>query len=169
MRWQPNEEIRKSLHCKGYCEWYRERWHWVCHDQQAKHGAETFPLISWQDALSALKVFATERVTELKTIHDGDNAALAKIEACNSKISDMKCWRTSKLKAQKHFFELLCPFRPGKRYHTSSLPSPFTVVSITDQKKSYFTSFYRLRLLNPVTYYLSPVMGSVKRCHPQRK
>ena len=40
--------------------------------------AEAFPLISWQDALSALKVFATERVTELKTIYDGDNAALAK-------------------------------------------------------------------------------------------
>ena len=69
--------------------------------------AEAFPLISWQDALSALKVFATERVTELKTIRDGNNAALAKIEACNSKISDMKCWRTFKLKAQKHFFELL--------------------------------------------------------------
>ena len=131
--------------------------------------AEAFPLISWQDALSALKVFATEGVIELKTIHDGDNAALAKIGASNSKISDMKCWRTSKLKAQKHFFELLCPFRLGKCYHTSSLPSPFTVVSITDQKKSYFISFYRLLLLNPVTYYLSPVMGSVKRCHPQRK
>ena len=56
----------------------------------------------------------------------------------------MKCWRTFKLKAQKHFFELflvLCPFRPGKGYHTSSLPSPFTVVSITDQKRAYFIFF----------------------------
>ena len=131
--------------------------------------AEAFPLISWQDALSALKVLATERITELKTLNDGDNMALAKIEACNSKISDMKCWRIFNLKAQKHFFEFLCPFRLGKRYHTSSLPSPFTVVSITDQKKCYLISFYRLLLLNPVTYYLSLVMGSVKQCNPQRK
>ena len=42
--------------------------------------AEAFPLISWQDALSALKVFATEGVIELKTIHDSDNATLAKID-----------------------------------------------------------------------------------------
>ena len=52
--------------------------------------AEAFPLISWQDACSALKVFATERVTELKTSHKGDNEALAKIETCNSRISEMK-------------------------------------------------------------------------------
>ena len=38
--------------------------------------AEAFPLISWQDALSALKVFATERVTELKSVHARDNEAL---------------------------------------------------------------------------------------------
>ena len=96
--------------------------------------AEVFPLISRQNALSALKAFATERVTELRINHEGDDTALAKIEACNSKISKMKCWRIFNLKAQKHFFEFLCPFRPGKRYHTSSLSSPFTVISITDLK-----------------------------------
>ena len=52
--------------------------------------AEAFPLISWQDALSALKVFATERVTELKTSDEGDNEAWAKIETYNSRISEMK-------------------------------------------------------------------------------
>ena len=31
--------------------------------------AEAFPLISWQDSLSALKVFATEKVTEVKINH----------------------------------------------------------------------------------------------------
>ena len=96
--------------------------------------AEAFPLISWQDACSALKVFATERVTELKTSHEGDNEALAKTEACNSRISEMKYWRIFNLRAHKYFFEFLCPFRPGKRYHTSSLSSPFTVVSITELK-----------------------------------
>ena len=96
--------------------------------------AEAFPLITWQDALEALKVYATERVTELKTVHAGDNEALAKIETCNSRINDMKCWRIFNLRAHKHFFEFLCPFRPGKRYHTSSLSSPFTVVSITELK-----------------------------------
>ena len=48
--------------------------------------AEAFPLITWQDALEALKVYATERVTELKTAHAGDNDALAKIEACSLRI-----------------------------------------------------------------------------------
>ena len=96
--------------------------------------AEAFPLILWQDALSPLNVFATERVTELSINHESDDTALAKIEAYNSKISEMKYWRIFNMKAQKHFFEFLCPFRPGKRYHTSSLSSPFTVISITDLK-----------------------------------
>ena len=96
--------------------------------------AEAFPLITWQDALEALKVYATERVTELKTVHAGDNDALAKIEACNLRINDMKCWRIFNSRAHKHFFEFVCPFRPGMRYHTSSLSSPFTCISITEIK-----------------------------------
>ena len=96
--------------------------------------AEAFQLISWQDACSALKVFATERVTELKTSHEGDNEALAKIETCNSRIGEMKCSRIFNMRAHKHLFEFLCPFRPGKRYHTSSLSSAFTCISITEFK-----------------------------------
>ena len=43
--------------------------------------ADAFPLISWKDALSPLNVFATERVTELRINHEGNDGALAKIEA----------------------------------------------------------------------------------------
>ena len=93
-----------------------------------------------QDALAAFKVFDTERASELKINHEGD-------EACNSRISEMRFWRNYNLKSQKQFFEFLCPFRPGKQYHTSSTSSPFTVMIITDLKQSYFISFYRLLLL----------------------
>ena len=55
--------------------------------------AEAFPLVSWQDAASALKIFAAERVNELRINHEGDDPALAKMEACNSRISYMKLWR----------------------------------------------------------------------------
>ena len=53
--------------------------------------ADAFPLISWQDALEALKVFPTVRVTELRINHERDEVALVEGEACNSRISDMKC------------------------------------------------------------------------------
>ena len=96
--------------------------------------AEAFPLISWKDAATALKRFAEERVGELKVQHEGDDSSIAKIEACNARISEMKVWRLYQPKVQKHFFEFLCPFRPGKRYHTSSLTSPFTRILITDLK-----------------------------------
>ena len=96
--------------------------------------ADAFPLILWQDAPAALKVFATERVSELKINDEGDETAVAKIKACNSRISEMRCWINYNLKSQKHFFELLCPFRPGKPYLTSSTSSPFTVITITDLK-----------------------------------
>ena len=96
--------------------------------------AEAFPLVSWKDAAAALKVFATARVDELKIEHEGDDPAIAKIDVCNSRISEMKVWRMYQPKVQKHFFEFLCPFRPGKRYHTSSLSSPFTRIIISDIK-----------------------------------
>ena len=96
--------------------------------------AEAFPLVSWTDAAAALKRFATERVSELKIQHEGDNSLLARIETCNARISEMKVWRMYQPKIKKHFFEFLCPFRPGKRYHTSSLTSPFTRIIITDLK-----------------------------------
>ena len=60
-----------------------------------------------KDASAALKVFATERVNELKIHHEGDDPALARIEVCNSRISDMKVWRMYQPKVQKHFFEFL--------------------------------------------------------------
>ena len=96
--------------------------------------AEAFPLVSWKDAAAALKVFATERVSELKIEHEGDDSILAKIETCNTRISEMKVWRMYQPKIKRHFFEFLCPFRPGKRYHTSSLTSPFTRILISDLK-----------------------------------
>ena len=96
--------------------------------------AEAFPLVSWKDAAAALKVFTTERVNELKIEHDGDDSILAEIETCNTRISEMKVWRMYQPKIQKHFFEFLCPFRPGKCYHTSSLTSPFTRILISDLK-----------------------------------
>ena len=85
-------------------------------------------------AMVALKAYAGERVAELKATHEGDNEAIAKIDACNERINGMRCWRLYNMKAQKHFFEFLCPFRPGKRYHTSDTSSPFTVVTLTDLK-----------------------------------
>ena len=44
---------------------------------------EAFPLVTWQNALKALKAYASERVTELKLSHEGDNEAMARIDACN--------------------------------------------------------------------------------------
>ena len=96
--------------------------------------AEAFPLVTWKDAATALKRFAEERVGELKVEHEGDDSSLAKIEACNARISEMIVWRLYQPKVQKHFFEFLCPFRPCKRYHTSSLTSPFTRIIISDIK-----------------------------------
>ena len=51
--------------------------------------AEAFSLMSWQNALVALKAFASERVSELRTSHEGDHGALAKINACSGRISGM--------------------------------------------------------------------------------
>ena len=96
--------------------------------------AEAFPLVSWKDAAAALKVFTTERVSELKIEHEGDDLIIARIETCNTRISEMKVWRMYQPKIQKHFLEFLCSFRPGKRYHTSSLTSPFTRIIISDIK-----------------------------------
>ena len=48
---------------------------------------------SWKDAATALKRFAEERVGELKVQQEGDDSSLAKIEACNARISEMKVWR----------------------------------------------------------------------------
>ena len=96
--------------------------------------AEAFPLVSWQDAAVALKRFATERVNELKTEHEGDESKIAKIDTCKARIEEMKVWRMYQPRAQKHFFEFLCPFRPGQRFHTSSLTSPFTTLLISDLK-----------------------------------
>ena len=96
--------------------------------------AEAFPLVSWQDAAVALKRFATERVNELKTEHEGDESKIAKIDICKTRIDEMKVWRMYQPRAQKHFFEFLCPFRPGQRYHTSTLTSPFSTLIISDLK-----------------------------------
>ena len=96
--------------------------------------AEAFPLVSWQDAAAALKRFATERVSELKTEHEGDDSKIAKIDTCKARIDEMKVWRIYQPRVQKHFFEFLCPFRPGQRYHTSSLTSPFSTLIISDLK-----------------------------------
>ena len=96
--------------------------------------AEAFPLVSWQDAAVALKRFATERVNELKAEHEGDESKVAKIDTCKARIDEMKVWRMYQPRVQKHFFEFLCPFRPGQRYHTSSLTSPFSTLIISDLK-----------------------------------
>ena len=96
--------------------------------------ADAFPMISWQDTLTAFKAFTSERVSELRTSNEGDDEVLAKINACNEIISCMRCWRMYNLRAQKHYFEILCPFRPGTRFHTSGTSSPFTVITITDLK-----------------------------------
>ena len=96
--------------------------------------AEAFPLVSWQDAAVALKRFATERVNELKTEHEGDESKIAKIDICKTRIDEMKVWRMYQPRVQKHFFEFLCPFRPGQRYHTSTLTSPFSTLIISDLK-----------------------------------
>ena len=96
--------------------------------------AEDFPLVSWQDAAVALKRFATERVSELKTEHEGDDSNIAKIDTSKARIDEMKVWRIYQPRVQKHFFEFLCPFRPGNRYQTSSLTSPFSTLFISDLK-----------------------------------
>ena len=44
---------------------------------------EALPLVTWQNALMTLKAYASERVAELKVSHEGDNEAIAKIDACN--------------------------------------------------------------------------------------
>ena len=87
-------------------------------------------MVSWQDAAAALKRYATERVSELKTEHEGDDSKIAKI----ARIDEMKVGRMYQPRVQKHFFEFLCPFRPGQRYHTSSLTSPFSTLIISDLK-----------------------------------
>ena len=45
--------------------------------------ADAFPLLSWQDQLTALKAFASERVNELRASQKGNEEALAKANACN--------------------------------------------------------------------------------------
>ena len=84
--------------------------------------------ITWQSALDKPK----ERVNEHKSNHEGENESMAKILACEERIKGMRFWKQYDLRAQKHYLEFLCPFRPRKRYLSSGTSSSFVLITITD-------------------------------------
>ena len=92
-----------------------------------------FPIPTRQTTLEFIKDSASARVGELRTQHDGDGEAMAKLLVCENRIKDTKCWRQYSRKEKKVFFKFSCPFR-GKKYTTSGTSSPFTLIQIYDLK-----------------------------------
>ena len=86
--------------------------------------------------------------------HKNDQAAVAKIDASNSRI-----------KSQKHFFEFLCLFRPENC--TIPLVHQHSLVWLPSQ---IYSSPIILSLFKAFKFlYFDDVMGSMKRCHSQKK
>ena len=104
-----------------------------------------FPIPTWQTTLDLIKDSATARIVELRTQHDGDGEAMAKILVYKNRIKDTKCWRQYNGNQKNVFFEFSCPFR-GKRHATSGTSSPFTLIQINDLKESYFRYIFILLL-----------------------
>ena len=92
-----------------------------------------FPIPQWRITQEFLKQSATARVEELKTQHEGDGEAMTKILVCEGRINDIKCFRQYNGKEKKIFFEFTCPFRT-KRYVTSGISSPFSLIQLNDLK-----------------------------------
>ena len=59
-----------------------------------------FPLFSWQTALDKLKTFAKERVSKLKSSHEGDDDDMAKIIECEECIESMRYWKQYELRVR---------------------------------------------------------------------
>ena len=100
-----------------------------------------FPIPTWQTALDNIKYFANARAEELKSNHEEEKVALAKIATCEAKIKDTKCWHMYRAKAKKIYSEFLCPFQYSKPHITSGVSSPFTLIKINDLKYPFYHVF----------------------------